>query len=388
MELWVRSGGRCALCNTYLLEGPLSGRPLSLGEAAHIVGQSTDARSPRGGHALSPVLRGNVDNLILLCPRDHAEIDAQGALDVFTVERLRRVKQDHEDRIRHVTGLGQDRTTTVVRVLGSVHGQAVELSQDAAALAVTAVGRFPRFLNSYARHGIEVDLQRILGEFCDPSQDAQSAAASSRSYYEYAVRAIGDVLRHQLREGIERGVVQHVSVFGFARLPLLVYLGSVLDDTVPTDVYQRHRPEQSWTWPAETGSATAFTVCVDQDVPADDEAVVVMNVSGTIARHEVPAALTALRRYEISPVGRSTHPDILRQQASLQSLETTMRGFLASLETEAKTLRRLHVLPALPMSAAVALGRTHHPQVHPELVIYERLAGRYVATLEVGRAAP
>ncbi|MFJ9447820.1 SAVED domain-containing protein [Kitasatospora sp. NPDC101235] len=234
--------------------------------------------------------------------------------------------------------------------------------------------------------GIEVDLQQVPGEFCDPSQDAQSAAASSRSYYRYAVKVIDDVIRHQLREGIERGAVQHVSVFGFARLPLLVHLGSVLDDTVPTDVYQRHRTEQSWTWPVEAGPAAEFAVNVDHDAPAEDEAVVIVNVSGTIVRHEVPAELAVLRRYEIGPVGVPAHPDILRQQASLQSLETTLRGFLASLETGAKNLRRLHVLPAVPMSAAVTLGRVHHPQVHPELVIYERLAGRYVATLEVGRA--
>lgn len=37
----------------------------------------------------------------------HGEIDARGALDAFTVERLRRLKHEHEDRIRHVTGLGR-----------------------------------------------------------------------------------------------------------------------------------------------------------------------------------------------------------------------------------------------------------------------------------------
>nr|WP_232794907.1 SAVED domain-containing protein [Kitasatospora sp. NRRL B-11411] len=353
---------------------------------AHIVGQSTDARSPRGGHPLNPDLRDSADNLILLCADEHAEIDAQGALDVFTVERLRRLKLEHEDRIRHLTGLGPHRATTVVRVVGSVHGQAVELSRSAAVDAVTARSRFPLFLESYSRHGVEVDLRHLPGEYCAPSQDARSAAAESRSYYRYATRALDEVIKNQLRAGIDRGSVQHVSVFGFARLPLLVHLGSLLDDTVPTDVYQRHRHEQSWIWPVEAGPATEFTVRVDQDVPAGEEAVVVMNVSGTIARREIPSGLAALRRYEISPVNAPTHPDILRQQASLQSLENTIRRFLASLEIEAKTLRRLHVLPAVPMSAAVTLGRTHHPQVHPQLVIYERLAGQYVPTLEVGPA--
>ncbi|MFF7655729.1 SAVED domain-containing protein [Streptomyces sp. NPDC007983] len=373
------------LCNRYLLEGPMSGRTVRLGEIAHIVGQSTHERSPRGTDPLEETLRDEADNLMLLCAQEHTEIDAKATQDVFTVTWLRGLKQEHEDRIRHVTGLGPSRATTVVRMVGPVHGKAVELSRQTAASAVTARHRFPLFLESYSRHGVEIDLQHTPGEGATASGNAPSAAAASRSYYRQAVQVIDEVIRHQLRPGIERGSVQHVSVFGFARLPLLVYLGSRLDDTVPTDVYQRHRPEQSWVWPDESGPGTEFSVRPTQSGSACDEAVVVMNVSGAINPHEIPAELTALRRYEISPVGTATCPDILRQRASLRHLEDTFRDFLARLETEAKTLRRLHVLPAIPMSAAVALGRAHHPQVHPQLVIYERLAGSYVPTLEVGQ---
>ncbi|MFD0546866.1 SAVED domain-containing protein [Streptomyces mexicanus] len=97
------------------------------------------------------------------------------------------------------------------------------------------------------------------------------------------------------------------------------------------------------------------------------------------------AGPSALRRYEVSPVGTQAGPDILRCRASLQQMEETLRTLLARLEREAKSLRRLHVLPAVPVSAAIALGRAHHPQVHPQLVIYERLAGSYMPTLEVGQ---
>ncbi len=93
----------------------MSARTLHLGELAHIVGQGVGARSPRGGYPLDPGLRDEADNLMLLCANQHGEIDAQGALDVFTVERLRRLKQEHEDRIRHLTG-----TAPVPTVLGVV----------------------------------------------------------------------------------------------------------------------------------------------------------------------------------------------------------------------------------------------------------------------------
>lgn len=38
-EVWVRSGGRCAVCNRYLLDGALANKTIRLGELAHIVGQ-------------------------------------------------------------------------------------------------------------------------------------------------------------------------------------------------------------------------------------------------------------------------------------------------------------------------------------------------------------
>ncbi|WP_313896322.1 SAVED domain-containing protein [Streptomyces sp. YIM 98790] len=383
-EVWVRSGGRCALCNAYLLEGSMSGRTLNLGELAHIVGRGSGVRSPRGEQPLDHARREDADNLMLLCADQHSEIDAAGGLDLFTVEKLRRVKQDHEDRIRHVTGLGPDRATTVLRMVGPVHGNEVELSRQTAATAVVAGDRFPLFLESYTRHGLEIDLRGAPGESQAAPFTASRAAAASRDYYRVATQVIDSVIERQLRPGIMRDAVRHVSVFGFARLPLLVHLGSRLDDTVPTDIYQRHREDESWVWRDGNGPVPGFTTQIDHDVPAGSEAVVVINVSGAIGMQEVPAALAGLRRWEIRPVGVPTGPDIMRGRRCLERFTAALRGFFAGLEAEAKTLERLHVLPALPMSAAIVLGRVHHPQVHPPLVVYERLAGSYVPTLEVG----
>ncbi len=58
---------------------------------------------------------------------------------------------------------------------------------------------------------------------------------------------------------------------------------------------------------------------------------------------------------------------------------------LARLEREAKSLRRLHVLPAVPSPRLSPWAVPTIRSVHPQLVIYERLAGSYVPTLEVGQ---
>ncbi|WP_167377696.1 nucleotide-binding domain-containing protein [Streptomyces malaysiense] len=155
-EVWVRSGGRCAIRNRYLLDGALADKTIRLGELAHIVGQQNTAGSPRGQNDL--VERDTADNVMLVCADEHDEIDAPENLDVFTVEKLLALKHAHEDRIKHVTGIAPDRTTTVLRMIGQVRGQQVELNAHGLRGQITP-GRGPRIherTRYRGRHYVEV----------------------------------------------------------------------------------------------------------------------------------------------------------------------------------------------------------------------------------------
>ncbi|MEU1484480.1 HNH endonuclease [Streptomyces sp. NPDC005752] len=381
LEVWVRSGGRCSICNRYLLDGGMTDRTVRQGELAHIVGQQPTAGSPRGEHDLGE--RDSADNLMLVCADEHDEIDASGTLDVFTVERLRALKRAHEDRIKHVTGLADDRATTVLRMVGRVRGQEVELTRQTAATAVITSGdRFPLFLESYERHGVEIDLRHVAGEMTIDLRDIPDEETGGAAYYRAATAVIDEVIDNQLNRGIARDKVAHLSVFGFARLPLLVYLGSRLDDTVPTDVYQRHREDESWSW-SQTAPVVDFAVHLDVDQPPAPEAVLVLNLSGTIQPEEVPQQLAGLRRYRVSPVGAASAPDVLRNRASLTRFQEVLRSLFADLEASAKQVRCLHVLFAVPLSAGVSLGRVRDRQVHPALVLYDRTPSGYRRALEI-----
>ncbi|MBN1931642.1 MAG: HNH endonuclease [Desulfobacterales bacterium] len=95
--LWGRSGNRCAICK---LELTTDGSSETLGEMAHIVGQSRNG--PRGNHDLTD--RDTYDNLILLCPTHHVEIDKNHA--AWPIERLRAIKADHEAWVSEQLGTG------------------------------------------------------------------------------------------------------------------------------------------------------------------------------------------------------------------------------------------------------------------------------------------
>ncbi|HEY0695191.1 MAG TPA: SAVED domain-containing protein, partial [Kribbella sp.] len=215
-------------------------REFSLGELAHIVGQQDTPGSPRGQVNLPQTERDKADNLMLLCAGDHNEIDRNGAVDVLTIEKLRKIKRDHEIWIRRAVGISRNRATVVLRMVGQLRGTAVELSRPTATDAVLkSDDHYPDFPLSYDRHGIEIDLRHVPGE-----------ATAVPQYWTSAAAIIDQVIDHQLKDGLVREQVRHLSVFAFARLPLLIYLGTKLDDTYPVAIYQRHRSTGTWDWPS------------------------------------------------------------------------------------------------------------------------------------------
>ena len=98
--LLSRSGGYCQnpACHRKLFVFFQNGEVTSLGELAHVIGQSE--QGPRGRSDLGTKKRDEHENIILLCPTCHTLIDK--SLDQFSVKTLREWKRRHEDAIRHV----------------------------------------------------------------------------------------------------------------------------------------------------------------------------------------------------------------------------------------------------------------------------------------------
>jgi hypothetical protein len=96
------SGGVCAFpnCNKRLVEpGTTDDDAAFLGEMAHIVADSR--QGPRGVSPMSDEDKDKHTNLLLLCDDHHKTIDSQPR--TYSVSVLRRIKEDHEGRIRRAT---------------------------------------------------------------------------------------------------------------------------------------------------------------------------------------------------------------------------------------------------------------------------------------------
>jgi len=96
--LWSRSGGFCAICKGSLTEDASGSDPAVVtGMEAHIV--SGKPGGPRY-RPLPPEEVDDPDNLILLCPNDHARVDKQDSH--YREKELRRIKREHELWVRRL----------------------------------------------------------------------------------------------------------------------------------------------------------------------------------------------------------------------------------------------------------------------------------------------
>lgn len=369
LKLWTRAGGRCEICNKYLLEDEFTAQPVNLAELAHNVGRQVAPGSPRGGADLPIEERNKAENLLLLCGDHHRVIDAEHTRGDYTVEELRALKQRHEDRIRYLTALGEDAETVVVRMIGSIRGAAVELSPEMVRRALAAANRYPRYDLTVRGGDIELDLRGLPDE-------------GSGDYWREARRQI-DALIGRIRDGVGHGAIRHLSVFAAGRIPLLAYLGSKLDDKVPTDLYQKQRDgDEGWHWD-DSAPAPAFELIKTQ-IGEPDKVALLVSISGTIDTTRLPEPVTSETTiYTISPIGGAATPDAFRNRNAIDAFATSYRSFLATIERDHPGLATIDVFPAAPLAAAVTLGRARMADVHPPLRIHDRDGDSYAFVMEI-----
>jgi len=56
---------------------------------------------------------------------------------------------------------------------------------------------------------------------------------------------------------------------------------------------------------------------------------------------------------------------------------------MADIEQHHKAAERLHVLGAAPLSVFVALGRVVNREIHPPLILHDRVNGQYLPVMEI-----
>jgi hypothetical protein len=176
------------------------------------------------------------------------------------------------------------------------------------------------------------------------------------------LRVAGDVARVEARE------IRHLSVFALAPQPLLIELGRLLGDIVAADVRQLQREPQGWAWRAD-GPAVCYRV--RKADRGGGLVALVLAVSATVTDERIFVALgpeTAIWAIEAD----RPHNDIMKRSADLAEFRRLLRFTFNAIKAAHGEQATIHIFPALPVSAAVEVGRVWMPKADLPLVIYDQ----------------
>lgn len=365
LELYVQSGGRCEFqgCNTLLLEDELTTNEVKLGNIAHIVARKKGGA--RGEDPLPFSRRNDIENLMLLCPTCHTLIDNSATAHQYPKETLEKYKQDHEARIKYLTGLTHEHETTVLRIIGNIRGDSVSVSHEDVRMAVIDNDKYPRYLGD--GRGIEIDLQSI----------------PETNYWSTATDQINNVITRQIFPAIEDRTITHLSLFPLARIPLLIHLGNSLGDKITTDLYQYHRDHpQGWKW--RLGDTNKFDTKLIRAGLNKEKVALILSLSGKILSNELPDTIDdQYYIYEIEPITAEPGRSLFNTKETLTSFQTTYQLFLRMIEKDHGKNSNLHLFPAIAAPVAITCGRELLKDVSPALHVYDRTQNGFEFALTV-----
>nr|WP_321353131.1 ABC-three component system protein [uncultured Methanoregula sp.] len=186
--LWGRARSLCSICRCRLDKEKESGEFFTIGINAHIKGENPTAA--RFDPNMSDKERQNYDNLILLCPTHHEEIDKHP--EKFTVSSLQQIKKRHEEFIldsiaSEIPNLTFAELEIILKYLTGLEN--LDPSTDYDALEIerklkhNGLGKFGKLYISMGLSNFQV-VQEFINTFHDPNYSVRLKNGFKDKYIE------------------------------------------------------------------------------------------------------------------------------------------------------------------------------------------------------------
>jgi hypothetical protein len=363
--IWAQAAGRCQYpgCNKSLIGDLISGSEnRNFGFVAHIVAERPTG--PRGDVVRSALLADDVRNLMLLCYVHHKLIDVDD-VGSHPEARLLAMKAMHERRIDTVGAIHEDRASHVLRYGATIGSHESPIAYEHISCAMVP-DRYP----AEGRHTIDIELRGA------DHQDHEG------EYWDFQFATLRRQYERKVKSRIGARDIRHLSVFALAPQPLLIELGRLLGDITPAGIFQLHREPSGWKWPSE-GRVASFGLRRAPRGPGPTA--LVLALSATINDERVASALGKhVKVWAIEAL--EFHNDMMQRQDDLAEFRRLLRLMFNEIKAVQGEDARIHVFPAVPVSAAVEVGRVWMPKADLPLVVYDqnRLSGGFKPVLRIG----
>lgn len=343
-KLWSKAGGRCHLCNKPLYEDDLTFYTINKSHIAHIL--SWTPNGPRYEAGRSELLRTDFSNLMLVCMDHNKLFDVGAAVGEYTEERLLNIKKEHEDRIDIATSIIPENQTTPLVYMSKILGCKMHISDSEIRNAV-----FPNF---YPKIDEKISFNLQVN---DTDSDFWNTEKKNMEIY----------FTRDLKPKLEDGTISHLSVFGFAPQPLLIYFGYLLGDKYTTDIYPLQRNPKEWKW-RETGHEK---INYKKKYPTDlkHQPVLTISLSDKITEERVIASIgNNYSRWDISI--EKPDREFLTNKEYLYEFSRIISAVLDEIKNAHGISTELKILPVMPIATAIEFGRRIDPKYSMPIKIY------------------
>jgi hypothetical protein len=314
---------------------------------AHIVSDSENG--PRGDRIRSPKLAKDLNNLMLLCDEHHRKIDIEEK-ENHSESVLTEMKKEHESRISFLTALKPNNKVHIVVYGANIGIQGSPLDYQDIVHAVLP--------NKYPANEYPIELGISNSSFQD----------NEEIFWNVEIKNLERQFQEKVEKIKNQDAVKCFALFGLAPQPLLIKIGTLFSDLYDVDVFQKHREPSTWIW-QDNFDFEGYTI----EKPTELDGIPVLNLS--LSANITDDRIEKLFNSKTS-IWKITHKnpnnDFLKSRDMLAKFRKTLRSFFDQVKFIHGQNAKLHVFPAMPVSAAVELGRIWMPKADVKMIIYDQ----------------
>ena len=259
------------------------------------------------------------------------------------------MKKEHEDRIENVTAIAPNMQSHIITYKANVGVFTPEMSYQTVS----------QFLppNYYPAIADTIDLS--LSNSIQRDKDV--------AFWTTEVANLEAQFDRKLFQKFTKGEIQHLSVFAFAPIPLLIKLGTLINDIYKSNIHQKVRNPDTWNLDDDT-TEMKYTIIA----PEAKHKTVALNISlsATITNDRITQVLgDDCDVYTITI--ENPFNDYLKSKKHLEDFSISIRQLFNQIKAKYSSQTPIHIFPAMPIAKAIEFGRVWMPKADMPLYLYD-----------------
>ena len=378
--LLIETAGRCAFpgCGMPLDRHLFTKEKTNLSEMGHIIGDSADG--PRGDPTLSKQMAKDPENIIVLCASCHKLVDDNKG-ENYSIDQLRLFKNRHANFVKRVYDAGKATRTLPVYISGNFGHGNIAISEKEINKGILQNSNY----HHYPDNMCVINLQNL------------TETETNANQFNEAKKIIKRKIEREITPKFEENEVEHLSLFGLASIPVLVYAGTAIGDRHDASTYMIYRSDGTTgfnrlSWLQNSApDPLDFTISIPDNInqvaqQANGVAVVV-SITSLIRQEDVNQALLQKMTSDPIPIVTITSSQlgtvVIDTAGRLQDFKKAWLTTVMKLKEQLGSEISIHIFAAVPTGVALEMGRALLPKTFnlTKLIIWDMIKGKYI---EVG----